>query len=114
VVILPRFEPIAFLSAVSRYKATVALVVPPILLMLLHHPGTCSCGDPSIRSPTNISGPLPETSKHDLRTLATVISGAAPLGAGLVSAFREKLAAQGANVAVSQGLSFLPRGWSTP
>jgi acyl-CoA synthetase (AMP-forming)/AMP-acid ligase II len=45
VVILPRFEPIAFLSAVSRYKATVALVVPPILLMLLHHPGACSRAD---------------------------------------------------------------------
>jgi 4-coumarate--CoA ligase len=32
------------------------------------------------------------------------MSGAAPLGAGLVSAFREKLAAQGGDVAVSQGM----------
>lgn len=39
VVILARFEPVPFLRAVERYGATAAMVVPPILLALLQHPG---------------------------------------------------------------------------
>ncbi len=39
VVILPKFDPEQFCRSIERYKATVAFVVPPIILVLIHHPG---------------------------------------------------------------------------
>lgn len=39
VVILPKFDPEQFFRAIERYKVTIGFVVPPILLVLLHHPG---------------------------------------------------------------------------
>ena len=37
---MSRFEPIQFCANIEQYKVTVALVVPPILVVLARHPGT--------------------------------------------------------------------------
>jgi acyl-coenzyme A synthetase/AMP-(fatty) acid ligase len=65
VVIMPQFEPEAFCRNIERYKVTMSLVVPPVFLAILHHPGTyidCQCqGFPtyffslSIQRPTSIT-----------------------------------------------------------
>lgn len=39
VVVLPRFDSEQFCRSIERYKVTVAFVVPPIILGLVHHPG---------------------------------------------------------------------------
>lgn len=39
VVVLPKFDPEQFCGCIERYKVTVAFVVPPIILVLVHHPG---------------------------------------------------------------------------
>lgn len=39
VAILPKFDPDQFCRFIERYKVTVAYVVPPIILALVHHPG---------------------------------------------------------------------------
>lgn len=38
VVIGPRFDPVSFCSNIERYKITAAMIVPPILVVLAHHP----------------------------------------------------------------------------
>jgi 4-coumarate--CoA ligase len=73
-VILPRFMPETFLDAVSRYRITIGIVVPPILLMLAHHP---------------------LVAKHDLSSLQMLMSAAAPLGEGLTNQVLDRLKKQG-------------------
>ena len=46
VVIMPQYEPDAFCRNIEKYKVTVALIVPPVCLAILHHPGKCSCWSP--------------------------------------------------------------------
>ena len=38
-VVSPKFDPEKFCRSIERYKVTVAFVVPPIILVLVHHPG---------------------------------------------------------------------------
>ncbi|WWC70957.1 uncharacterized protein I206_104909 [Kwoniella pini CBS 10737] len=78
VVILPRFEEIAFLEAVQRFKVTWALVVPPILIALLNSPNV---------------------EKYDISSIRGLMSGAAPLSSDLVEAFEKKFP----NIKVTQG-----------
>jgi len=59
VVVMPRFEVEIFCAAVQRFRASMAIVVPPILLALARHPAI---------------------GKYDLSTLKVGLSGAAPLG----------------------------------
>jgi len=40
VVIMPRYDPVQFCRDIEKYRISCAFVVPPILLALLHHPGT--------------------------------------------------------------------------
>jgi 4-coumarate--CoA ligase len=40
VVIMPQFEPEAFCRNIEKYKVTTVLIVPPVCLAILHHPGT--------------------------------------------------------------------------
>lgn len=40
VVIMPQFEAEAFFRNIEKYKVTVAPVVPPVCLAIIHHPGT--------------------------------------------------------------------------
>lgn len=39
VVVLPKFDPDMFCQAIERYRVTAGFIVPPILLVLVHHPG---------------------------------------------------------------------------
>jgi 4-coumarate--CoA ligase len=39
VAIMPKFDPEQFCQAIERYRVTAGYVVPPILLLLAHHPG---------------------------------------------------------------------------
>lgn len=39
VVVMPKYHPVEFCSNIEKYSITSALVVPPILLSLIHHPG---------------------------------------------------------------------------
>lgn len=38
-IITPRFDPVTFCAHIARYKCTVSLVVPPVLVVLVRHPG---------------------------------------------------------------------------
>ena len=58
-IILPKFEPVSFLSAIERHRIHSANLVPPIILFLGKHE---------------------EVPKYDLSSLRYVTSGAAPLG----------------------------------
>jgi len=82
VAILPKFDPDLFCQAIERYRVTAGFIVPPILLVLVHHPAT---------------------NKYDLRSLKLLTSGAAPLSAGVVDLVVKKLKSVGATVAVNQG-----------
>lgn len=42
VAILPKFDPDLFCQAIERYRVTAGFIVPPILLVLVHHPGEAS------------------------------------------------------------------------
>jgi 4-coumarate--CoA ligase len=42
VVILPKFDPDQFCQYIERYRVTAGFIVPPILLVLVHHPGEAS------------------------------------------------------------------------
>jgi len=42
VVIMPQFEPDVFCRNIENHKVSIALIVPPVCLAILHHPGT-SC-----------------------------------------------------------------------
>jgi acyl-CoA synthetase (AMP-forming)/AMP-acid ligase II len=62
IVTMPRFDLDGFLSLVARHGVTRAYVVPPIALALAKHPAV---------------------DEHDLSSVQTIMSGAAPLGADL-------------------------------
>lgn len=50
VVIMPQFEPEAFCRNIEKYKVTISLIVPPVCLAIVHHPGmNCArqANDPS-------------------------------------------------------------------
>ncbi|WOO86107.1 4-coumarate--CoA ligase-like 5 [Vanrija pseudolonga] len=72
VVVLPRFEEVAALNAIQKYKVTHALVVPPVIILLLH------------------SANVP---KYDLSSLKTLMCGAAPLSGELHAMFTAKMPA---------------------
>lgn len=69
-IVMPRFELEAFLTALARYRVTLAPVVPPIIVALAKHP-------------------LVE--QFDLSSLRNVMSGAAPLGADVEEACARRL-----------------------
>lgn len=52
VVVMPGFEPTQFCQYVERYKITHVCTVPPILLVLLHHP--CEKYSPHFRYTANL------------------------------------------------------------
>ncbi|KAF9790975.1 AMP binding protein [Thelephora terrestris] len=82
VVIMPQFEPEAFCQNIEKYKVSMSLIVPPVCLAIIHHPAT---------------------NKYNLKTLRFIMSGAAPLGASLISAVHNKLKSVGANTVIPQG-----------
>ena len=68
-IILPKFEPDSFLSAIQNYKISKANLVPPLVLFLAKHPLVDS---------------------YNISSLKSVISGAAPLGGDLVELAKER------------------------
>lgn len=78
VVVMPKFDLKVFLEAVQKYKVTLGILVPPILVLLAK--------DPSI-------------SKYDLSSLRVIMSGAAPLSAEL----GDEVQARIPSVKVTQG-----------
>ena len=77
VVCIPRFEFESYVRIIERYRATYAVVVPPVALGLAQHP---------------------IVSQHDLSSLRTVVCAAAPLPTPIANAMKERL-----NVGVRQG-----------
>ena len=61
VVVLPKFDPEQFCGCIERYKVTVAFVVPPIILVLVHHPGEQELFALSHSPLTLTAGPQPPT-----------------------------------------------------
>ncbi|KAJ7575981.1 AMP binding protein [Mycena floridula] len=82
VVLLPRFDPEAVCAAIERYKVRLALVAPPVLVILAGHEAV---------------------DKYDLSSLRTMISGAAPLGSELVNQVRTRLSKRGCHASIFQG-----------
>jgi acyl-CoA synthetase (AMP-forming)/AMP-acid ligase II len=70
VVTLPRFDLEAFLGAIAEHRVQRVWIVPPIAVALAKHPGVDA---------------------HDLSSLRTVVSGAAPLDAALGHAVARRL-----------------------
>ncbi|KAL5527262.1 hypothetical protein ACEPAG_6053 [Sanghuangporus baumii] len=82
VVVMPRFEPVAFCRLIENFKITFIFLVPPILVVLSRHP---------------------VVEQHNLTSLKRFVSGAAPLGAALTKAVQERLKSRGAQVTIVQG-----------
>lgn len=78
VVTMPRFDLEGFFALIERHRVTVLAVPPPIMAGLVRHP-------------------LAE--RYDLSSIELIVSGGAPLGAGLQRA----VAARFPNAAVGQG-----------
>ncbi|OMH82031.1 putative 4-coumarate-CoA ligase 1 [Zancudomyces culisetae] len=68
VVVIPKFEPNLFFSAVQKYKVNIAHLVPPIIIILLNNP---------------------DVKKYDLSSLRHISTGAAPLGDKIVKRFEK-------------------------
>ncbi|OQR82497.1 4-coumarate-CoA ligase [Achlya hypogyna] len=69
-VVLPKFDPEGFLTAMQRYKIEKAHIVPPIAAFLAKHPSV---------------------DKYDLSATKVLISGAAPMGEELQDAIEARL-----------------------
>ncbi|KAF8312233.1 AMP binding protein [Clavulina sp. PMI_390] len=82
-IVMPRFDPELFCSSIEKYKITLSHIVPPILVVLLAHPGV---------------------EKYDMKSLEILTSGAAPLGLELVQRVKKRFAQVGNNhIYVTQG-----------
>ncbi|EEB94602.1 hypothetical protein MPER_06556, partial [Moniliophthora perniciosa FA553] len=82
-IIQQRFEPTQFCANIENYKITVALIVPPVLVVLARHP---------------------VVDKHDLSSIKVLFSGAAPLSASLTKQVQDRITARWKNnVAILQG-----------
>jgi acyl-CoA synthetase (AMP-forming)/AMP-acid ligase II len=84
-VTMPRFDPVAFLDALERHRVTSALLAPPILRLLAHHPAV-------------------ET--RDLTALRVLASAGAPLPPELAEACERRL-----GVAVCDAYGMTETGW---
>ncbi|HYU59047.1 MAG TPA: 4-coumarate--CoA ligase family protein [Actinomycetota bacterium] len=73
VVTMPRFDLEQFLGLMQEHRITRAYLVPPIVLALAKHP---------------------LVDRYDLSSLRLILSGAAPLDAGLASACEQRLGCQ--------------------
>ncbi|KAI0058399.1 AMP binding protein [Artomyces pyxidatus] len=82
VAIMPKFDAEQFCRNIERYRVTTIWVVPPIILALVHHPAVM---------------------KYNMTSLCYLSSGAAPLGAAMVSAAIKRLKSVGATVDIAQG-----------
>jgi acyl-CoA synthetase (AMP-forming)/AMP-acid ligase II len=84
-VIMPRFEPTAFLTALARHRVTASLLAPPIVRLLALHPAVGS---------------------HDLGALRVLGCAGAPLPAETAEACEQRL-----GVAVCNAYGMTEIGW---
>ncbi|TFK74033.1 AMP binding protein [Pluteus cervinus] len=70
VTIQPRFDPVQFCASIEKYNIDIALIVPPVLVVLARHPAV---------------------DQYDLSSLSILFSGAAPLGAALTRQVVDRL-----------------------
>ncbi len=82
IVTMPRFDLEEFLQLIEKHKISYAHLVPPIILALAKHP---------------------MIDKYPPKSLRYVFSGAAPLGGEVAQECRDRLAAFGADLTVTQG-----------
>ena len=78
VVVVPRFDINVFCAVVQRFRCSIAMVVPPMVLALARHP---------------------VVDKYDMSTLRVCLCGAAPLGPELCDEVQRRLP----NVSMAQG-----------
>ncbi|KAJ3934522.1 MAG: AMP binding protein [Lentinula lateritia] len=69
-IVMPHFDPLAFCESIQRYKVTITLIVPPVLVVIARH----DCVE-----------------QYDMSSLRIMFSGAAPLGGELVKAVKSRL-----------------------
>ncbi|KAK7045638.1 hypothetical protein VNI00_007471 [Paramarasmius palmivorus] len=82
-VVQQRFEPVQFCENIEKYKVTISLIVPPVLVVLARHPVVDKC---------------------DLSCLKVLFSGAAPLSASLTKQVKDRITARWKNdIAIVQG-----------
>ncbi|XP_010259828.1 PREDICTED: 4-coumarate--CoA ligase 2-like [Nelumbo nucifera] len=85
ILIMQKFEVVAMMELIQKYKVTVTPFVPPIVLALVKNPAVDS---------------------YDLSSVRTVMSGAAPMGKELEDALRAKLP----NATLGQGYGMTEAG----
>ena len=74
IVVLPRFEPRTFLGAIERYRVTVMVVAPPILMFLQNYP---------------------LVDDYDLSSLKNILCGSAPASKSLIEGSTSRLRRSG-------------------
>ncbi|KAK7044885.1 4-coumarate--CoA ligase-like 7 [Favolaschia claudopus] len=95
VVIQTRFDPVQFCANIEKYRIGFAYIVPPVLVVLARHPAVDS---------------------YDISTLEYMLSGAAPLGADLVTLVQKRLLSKrkpGSTCLITQGYGLTETSPST-
>ncbi|KAF8070775.1 AMP binding protein [Lyophyllum atratum] len=82
VIVQTRFDSILFCQNIEKYGITVAMVVPPVLVVLARHPAVDT---------------------YNLSSLRIAFSAAAPLGKELILQVTERFRAKNISIAVMQG-----------
>ncbi|MQL82879.1 hypothetical protein Taro_015355 [Colocasia esculenta] len=82
IVVMPKFEVVAMMELVQRYRVTVAPFVPPIVLALVKSPAV---------------------DRYDLSSIRIIMYGAAPIGKELEDALRAKI--PGAKIGQGYGMT---------
>ncbi|KAG6872981.1 hypothetical protein C0995_004520 [Termitomyces sp. Mi166 len=82
VIIQPRFDPESFCADIEKYKITIAMIVPPVLVILARHPAI---------------------DKYNLSSLSKAFSAAAPLGKDLILQVMKRFSSKGIPLSVIQG-----------
>ena len=75
IVIMPQFDPEVFCQNIEKYKVTAALIVPPVCLAIVHHPGTRRSQKVDVFLTIFFSFVPLATNKYNLKTLRVLMSG---------------------------------------
>ena len=93
VALMGHFDPENFCAYTQRYKATISLVVPPVLVVLARHPGMYTFAYNKFQDERQSC--FIAVDKYDLSSLDILMSGAAPLGAELTKTVIDRLQLKG-------------------
>jgi acyl-coenzyme A synthetase/AMP-(fatty) acid ligase len=80
VIIQQRFDAVKFCAVIEKYRVTTSLVVPPVLVTLVRHPGAYTLTVTIIPPHSGIVA----VDEYDLSSVEVLFSGAAPLAHSLV------------------------------